>query len=278
MRAIENVSGRRRLLPIYHRWRTTGDEPAHDGGAARAARHPARSAGAGLARHGAAADPAGAHRQPSVRHRRRHRAAGAGRAARPSLPGSHQQRFHEAAGDQAACAADRLLADPGGGRDQSQEPDRGAAPVAGGRHHRGVPGRRGRHRGRARRQGRGAALEGIHGPADPAGAGGGAAGLFRGPEQRALSPGQPLQPDAAAVALGVRVPALRGRDHPGACGGRGAVRWARLPGRPRRADRRALRPGASFGARCGGAGAASTSRRAPASARRRYPWDPPRMQ
>ena len=169
MRAIENLSGRRRLLPIYHRWR-----------AAVVASNPRPMGvlldmiGTRLAVHAPAWPITVPPQVPlviiaNISHRRRHRGAGAGRAARPSLPHSHQQRLHEAAGDSPLCAADRLRGEPEAiATNLTSRTDARRLLRAG--HHRGVPGRRGRHRRAALRQGRGAALEGVHGPADPAGA------------------------------------------------------------------------------------------------------------
>src|SRR5215469_8593840 len=66
-------------------------KPAHDGHGARYDRHQARYRRRGLADNGAGGDTAGARCQPSVRHRRWYRGAGARRGAQPSLPHSHQQ-------------------------------------------------------------------------------------------------------------------------------------------------------------------------------------------
>ena len=89
---------------------------------------------------------------------------------------------------------------PAGDRDQRHDAARGAPAPAGRHHHRRVSGRRRRDRRAAVRQGRGAAVEVVHRAARPARASRGAAGLFRGAEQRAVPSREPLQPVAAAGA------------------------------------------------------------------------------
>ena len=215
--APSRITGPPPLLPLYHRWRDAWcAQPRARWGAARPDRHPARRACAGLADHGAPAGAAGRHRQSPF-------GIGDGIAllslaeqlgrpcrilvnsdfmklpelrplalpidfsatARRSRPTSRAGPTHGA-----RCGGVTIVVFPGGGVATADHPWASAAELPWKAFTARLIQQR-RH---------------------------GAAGLFRRAEQRALSPGQPLQPDAAAVAFGLRVPAFCRRHHCGACG------------------------------------------------------------
>ena len=133
---------------------------------------------------------AGDRRQPSVRHRRRHRSPVAGRAAGPTVPGHDPQGPAQDPRDGALLAADRLFRDQGRAEEQHGGAPRSSAAAERGRHHCGVSGRRRRHRAEGLWQGARPAVEDVSGTSRAGGQGVSHSDPFLRAERPAVPPGQ----------------------------------------------------------------------------------------
>ena len=259
MRVIEDMSGRGRLLPLYHRWRTqvAGKSPKMmsdllemigtkldisvvdlidgDQGSADTGKFGPRTDDA---KRGSAAWPVAVPADmPLVIIANHPFGIGDGIAAlalaeqldRPYriLINSDFMKVPE---DPRSRTADRFLRKPRRYQDQYRNSRSRAPAPEGRRYYSSVSGRRCRDRRTSGRQSRGAAMEGFHGASDPARRGGGPSGLFRGAEQRPFSPREPLQLDDLDGADGFRIPQLRGYHGQGARWNRRAVCRPRLQG------------------------------------------------
>ena len=203
IRSVEGLSGRDRYAALYDIWRRdiapTGerifgrmleliDVSVRDAGPMAAGR-PARHA-------------AGDRRQPSVRHRRRHRVLSlAEQLGRPFRVMINAELLKIEEMKPYSLPID-FPGDQGSAEEQSRRPPRGGAAAEGRRHHRDLPGRRRRHRAEGLRQGAGSAVEDVSGAPRAGSQGVGHPDPFLRPERPAVPPRQRADEHGRATRTG----------------------------------------------------------------------------